>query len=270
MATKAKAKETPTAPEAMSPQMQMIASVLVAYAALKIGAGSSFTQMVCSGIGVCAAYVGHAIFHLDASGSLEVGLVAAFVVSVVVLVLGPGAADLVVLGLAAGAASKPTAESFDGDALKQVYRAAREVEAPKKESKSLFGALKRRALRTFDDVLASLGDRAAEILFYDLKVCLLAKVTPPGADEPIFVVGAFNAWHNANALAIHVNKWLADFATAHASAASTSERARQMLVRVPPGAAPGARLRVVDPRGQQVDFVVPQGARPGMVIQVAY
>ena len=75
MATKAKAKETPTAPEAMSPQMQMIASVLVAYAALKIGAGSSFTQMVCSGIGFCAAYVGHAIFHLDASGSLEVWLI---------------------------------------------------------------------------------------------------------------------------------------------------------------------------------------------------
>ncbi|KAH8093583.1 hypothetical protein JL720_4724 [Aureococcus anophagefferens] len=257
-----------TAPQTLTKE-QSLAAVLVAYAALKAGAGASFTQMVCSAVGVGAAYVASAVFQLDGTGSLEVGVVAAFAVSFLVLVLGPGAADLVLLGLCAASATRPETSTFDGDALKQVYRAAaRAAEEPKK-AKGFFSSLKRKALRTFDDVLASLGDRAADIVFYDLKVCHLAKVTPPGADEPIYVVGAFDAWHNVNAVAIHVNKWLEDFGNAHATAANR-RGGRAMLVRIPNGAAPGSRLSVVDPRGQAVEFVVPPGARPGAVIQLSY
>ena len=85
----------------------------------------------------------------------------------------------------------------------------------------------------------------------------------------MWIVGAFAGWHNANVLAVHVNRWLADFHAAHARA-SGAQPAGQMLVRVPAGAAPGARLSVQSPRGDRIEFVVPRGAIAGNVIVVSY
>ena len=66
-----------------------------------------------------------------------------------------------------------------------------------------------------------------------------------------------------------MNKWIGDFHAAHARAAGGA-REGQMLVRVPQGAAPGARLRVQSPRGDRIEFEVPRGAQPGAVIVVSY
>ena len=43
-----------------------------------------------------------------------------------------------------------------------------------------------------------------------------------------------------------------------------------MLIRVPPGARAGQRFRANTPRGDSIEFVVPNGAAAGDVIVVAY
>lgn len=253
----------------LTPEQQRCIALVVAYAALKLGAGESFRRSVCGGAGLFGAVVAQNCFCIDLNGALQIGACLACAVGVAVAV-APGFADLLVLAAFAGYATKPLASSFDARAIKDVRRTARAADAAAaKKSKNPFKKLKEKALGKIDDFLSGLADRAADVRFFDLTICLLAKVTPPGDGvEPVYVVGAFRGWYNVNALAIHVDRWCADFANAHARA--TEEGNRMMLVRVPPGARPGDRLQVTTPLGKAVEFVVPRGAAPGTVIQLAY
>lgn len=237
----------------------------VAYLALRISAGDSFRSMVCGGFGLYAAAIAHMIFQLDGTGALQCGATVATAVGLAV-VLAPGVADLLALAALGGFATKPAAASFDGDALRQVRRSTRAAEQ-KTKTKNPFEKLKRKVTGAVDDFLTGLADRAADVRFFDLSICVLAVVTPPGSDESCYVVGAFWRWFNVSALAIHVDRRLRDFGSAHG--AGGAERPRTMLVRVPANTAAGATLRVTDPRGNVVKFAVPPGAA-GTVLQLRY
>ena len=52
-----------------------------------------------------------------------------------------------------------------------------------------------------------------------------------------------------------------------APAAAYSQQ-QTMTITIPPGAAPGAHLRITAPSGQPIDIVVPPGAGPGTQLQV--
>lgn len=263
---------TSSSPEVTKPssssvtEEQKYACVAVAYLALRLGAGPGFDFYVCTGFGVFAAYVAHTVFDLDQVGAAETGAAVWFAVGLVVCVLGRTAADALLLAALFGVVSKPATTTFDGKALKQVLRATRKAAEPQK--KNLFDKIKGKVAKTFDDAFASWADRAADVQFYDLIICLLAKVTPPTSDEPVYVVGAFARWYNVNAAAIYLDKWLADFAKAHSL--NVDRRQRTMLFRMPQGVSPGAKLAVKTPRGGEVTFVVPDGAVPGSIIQIAY
>lgn len=242
--------------------------VFAAFVAVKLGLGPAFAQFTCLALGLGVFHVARTVVGLDDQGAFQTGFAAAAALAFVIACVGTGAADAVGLLALAAAVSKPPQSSFTGDALKNVVKAERKATRGPKP-RDFLSRLQRKFSSAVDDFFATLQDRAADVRFYDCDLFIACRVTPPGA-EPIWLVGALGKWHNANALAVYVNKWLADFAAAHANAARRRGASHQMLIRVPPGARAGQRFRANTPRGDSIEFVVPNGAAAGDVIVVAY
>ena len=247
---------------------QTAGAVFAAFVAVKLGLGPAFAQLTCVALGLAVFRVARKVANLDDEGAFRAAFSAAFVLAFVVACVGVTAADVCALIALGAAATKPPQSSFTGDALKTVLKAERKATRGPKP-RDFWGKLQRKFTSAVDDFFATLQDRAADVRFYDCDLFMVCKVTPPGADA-VWLVGAFYKWHNANAVAVYVNRWLADFASAHAAATRRRGAASQMLIRVPPGARAGQRFRANTPRGDSIEFVVPNGASAGDVIVVAY
>ena len=247
---------------------QTAGAVFAAFVAVKLGLGPAFAQLTCVALGLAVFRVARKVANLDDEGAFRAAFSASLCLAFVIACVGVTAADVCALLALGAAATKPQQSSFTGDALKTVLKAERKATRGPKP-RDFWGKLQRKFTSAVDDFFATLQDRAADVRFYDCDLFMVCKVTPPGADA-VWLVGAFYKWHNANAVAVYVNRWLADFASAHAAATRRRGAASQMLIRVPPGARAGQRFRANTPRGDSIEFVVPNGASAGDVIVVAY
>ena len=195
---------------------QTAGAVFAAFVAVKLGLGPAFAQLTCVALGLAVFRVARKVANLDDEGAFQSAFAASLFLAVIIACVGVTVADVCALLALGAAATKPPQSSFTGDALKTVLKAERKATRGPKP-RDFWGKLQRKFTSAVDDFFATLQDRAADVRFYDCDLFMVCKVTPPGAD-PVWLVGAFYSWHNANAVAVYVNRWLADFASAHAAA----------------------------------------------------
>ena len=195
---------------------QTAGAVFAAFVAVKLGLGPAFAQLTCVALGLAVFRVARKVANLDDEGAFRAAFSASLCLAFVIACVGVTAADVCALLALGAAATKPQQSSFTGDALKTVLKAERKATRGPKP-RDFWGKLTRKFTSAVDDFFATLQDRAADVRFYDCDLFMVCKVTPPGADA-VWLVGAFYKWHNANAVAVYVNRWLADFASAHAAA----------------------------------------------------
>jgi len=248
-----------------------------AFLAVRMGSGDSFGKNVLFLAIAFVAYLTRYVLLFETRTAAEVCFVVMCGLTLATSIFR-STADLLVLAFAFGALSRPAPDSLDGEALRGAFVAARDAKADK--ASSFWDRLVQRAQATFDDLLASLASHAADVVFADLHVAVLARVSLP--TQSVLLLGAFHRWIN---LSLHLPS-LATFleTNAHcwkrprdasASAAATtgnkksSQGLRTVLLRIPVDARPGQELSVIVPSGRKVDFVVPPGALPGSLIMIA-
>mmetsp|Transcript_27537 Transcript_27537/g.84468 ORF Transcript_27537/g.84468 Transcript_27537/m.84468 type:complete len:254 (-) Transcript_27537:212-973(-) len=242
------------------PVEQKVLACCALYVAVRLASGEDFEKNAIFAVTGFVAYVCHSSLRLAPTNVLEVAVCAGAVLTLLTLLLR-SAADVVVLACLAGALTKPAEQSLDGEALRRAFLTARDAKA--EAAPSLWDRVVQRAQATFDDIVASVASRAADVAFRDLHVARLARVGLP--TQRVLLLGAFSHWINLSAhvpgLALRLdaalfreNNWPSAYQT--------------VLVRVPQDAKPNQRLSIVAPDGSVVDFVLPPSATPGALLVV--
>lgn len=256
------------------PVEHKVLAVAAAYVALRVASGDKFETNVAALLTALVSFVAYTGLTLDIASCLVVAILSGSFL-VFLMRVTDGLADVLVAATLVAFVTKPSAKSFDGDALSEIFAAARK--ATSDEPKTVFGLIVRRAQETLDDIVASLATRAADVKFFDLQVAVLARLTPPAGvagGHPIFVLGAYRRWFNINAMSIRLSASLEDFLLQHQrppeGAFAGKEPSRNMLVRLPPDAKPGQKATTVSPLGKTIHFVVPAGVPAGSIIQLHY
>ena len=220
---------------------QTAGAVFAAFVAVKLGLGPAFAQLTCVALGLAVFSVSRKSRQFRTrGGAFRAAFSAAFVLAFVVACVGVTAADVCTLIALGAAATKPQQSSFTGDALKTVLKAERKATRGPKP-RDFWGKLTRKFTSAVDDFFATLQDRAADVRFYDCDLFMVCKVTHRARIPCGWWAPSTNGTTRTRSRS--TNRWLADFASAHAAATRRRGAASQMLIRVPPGARAAALPR---------------------------
>lgn len=249
----------------------------IAYLSLKVFSSSaaSSTSFETNVLGLCVTFVTfccHNVLELPPIVTAEiVGCAGCFLL---ILTSIQGLADCLALAAFAAFVSRPPISAFQPDTLlSEALAAQRDVMQP--APKSFYDRVVRNAQDTVDGIVASMAIKTADIVFYDLYVLILVRVTFPKMptdkqetpDSSLYCIGAFQRWINVLTALSPVHRWLtALFSDIERCTGRPGKKT--MLVRIPEDAKMGQQLWVVTPLGKKIEYIV--NAPPGTLAQVSY